>query len=70
LDNESLSSLDATLNEKEAALRLGISVSRVRQLRYSGKPPTPVKVCGLLVRYPFDEVERARRERLAAGGAR
>ena len=58
------------LDEREVALRLSLSVSRVRQLRYAGRDPRPIKLGGVLVRYPVAAVERVRRERAARGGAR
>jgi predicted DNA-binding transcriptional regulator AlpA len=58
------------LDEREVAARLNVSVSRVRQLRYAGREPHPIKVHGILVRYPVAAVERVRRERAARGGAR
>lgn len=56
------------LTEGEAALRLGISVSRVRQLRYGGRAPQPIQLPHRKVRYTLGDVDKARRERLALGG--
>jgi hypothetical protein len=58
------------LTEQEAALRLGVSVSRMRQLRYAGREPQPIKILNYRVRYELGEVDRIRRERLAVGGVR
>lgn len=61
---------DKLIDEREVAARLGVSVSRVRQLRYAGRDPRHIKLGGILVRYPLAAVERVRRERAARGGAR
>jgi predicted DNA-binding transcriptional regulator AlpA len=58
------------LDEREVARRLSLSVSRVRQLRYAGREPRPIKLGGILVRYPLAAVERVRRGRAGRGGAR
>ncbi len=61
---------DRLLDEREVARRLSLSISRVRQLRYAGREPRPIKLGGILVRYPLAAVERVLKERAARGGAR
>jgi hypothetical protein len=64
---------DTLLTEYEAAVRLGCSVQRVRQLRYSGKAPQPVRVPDSAgrpyhVRYKLGDCDKVRLEQLARGG--
>jgi predicted DNA-binding transcriptional regulator AlpA len=48
--------ISALLNEREAARRLGLSVTTLRRWRWAGRPPNYVKI-GSAVRYEPSEIE-------------
>ena len=57
-----LRELAGLLDDREAAARIGISVSALRSWRYLGRGPQPIRVLGR-VRYEAKEIGRFVRER-------
>jgi predicted DNA-binding transcriptional regulator AlpA len=47
----------AMMKEKEVAEKLKVSLAALRRWRYEGRGPRYVKVAGVAVRYPSDQLD-------------
>ena len=56
-ENDTSSSIRATLTEQEAATYLGLSLSTMRRRRAAGRPPRFLKMGGS-IRYTKQELDR------------